>query len=96
MRSCALSKRKSPLTEFPAFFKIIYWTLQRTACTMYKEHNKNCTCNQFNNNKYMNLKVISREKRNMEIILVERNYKKNTMLDGEVDYNIICFGRLCL
>jgi hypothetical protein len=49
---------------------------------MHKGHNRNCTCNQFNQNKYMNLKVINRGKRNMKIMLVKKNYqKKNTMLD---------------
>ena len=32
----------------------------------------------------------------MKLILVEKTTKKNTMLDGEVDYNSIRFGRLCL
>jgi hypothetical protein len=56
---------------------IIYWRLQLTACTMYKEHNKNCTCNQFNKNEYLNLKVINRDKRNMKTILVKKLQKKH-------------------
>ena len=44
----------------------------------------------------MNLKVINRRKKKYENNISGKNYKKNTMLDGEVDYNIICFGRLCL
>jgi hypothetical protein len=40
----------------------------------------------------MNLEVINREKSYMIVILVKETTKKNTMLDGEVDYNSICFG----
>ena len=43
---------------------------------MYKEHNKNCTCNKFNYNKYMNLKVINREKKKYETHISGKNYKK--------------------
>ena len=42
---------------------------------MYKERNINCTCNQFNYNECMNLKVINRDKGNMKIILVQKLQK---------------------
>ena len=41
-------------------------------------------------------KVINREKRNNENNISEEKPQKNSMLDGELDYNSICFGRLCL
>jgi hypothetical protein len=41
----------------------------------------------------MNLKVINRGKIKMIIILVKKT-TKNSMLDGEVDYNSICLASM--